>query len=330
MSAITTSGKLVHYEVLGRGRPVILLHGWVGSWRYWIPTMQILQNKYRVYAIDFFGFGDSAKDPEQYTLERQVTLLDDFMTQLAIPKAALIGHGLGALIATEFARRSPDRVPRLLLTGAPLFDPGDLEHRVPAGQVRKLVRPSVPEVDTSTTAMSASAAMRAAMAEAARSRGATGQLEARPDFMPNPPSKRNPLQALMNTAPEALLAKSFRKSEPSYDKLNVDIAKIDPPALKKSAESFDAGRLLDTLRLLTMPVVIVHGGDDPLIPQPNEEILNYITLDKETTLLPILLPNVRHFPMLEDDRFSRLANEFLEVADISKLEIKEQWRRRTR
>jgi CheY-like chemotaxis protein len=32
--------EIVHYEVLGRGRPLIFLHGWIGSWRYWIPSMQ--------------------------------------------------------------------------------------------------------------------------------------------------------------------------------------------------------------------------------------------------------------------------------------------------
>lgn len=332
MSAITTGGKLVHYEVLGRGRPVILLHSWVGSWRYWIPTMQSLQNKYRVYAIDLYGFGDSAKDPAHYSVEQQIALLDDFMLHLGLPKAALIGHGLGALVATEFARRHPDRVARLLIANGPLYDPGDLEHRVPAGQPRRQpVRPPLPEAEAGTTITNAaSAAMRAAMLEAARARGLPLLGDSRPDFMPNPPSKRNPLQALVNNAPDALLAKCFRKSEPSYDKLNVDVAKVDPPALRKSAEGFDAGRLLDTLRLLALPVVIVHGGDDPLVPQPNEEILNYITLEKENTLLPILLPNVRHFPMLEDDRFIRLANEFLEAPDISKLEIKERWRRRTR
>ena len=79
-----------------------------------------------------------------------------------------------------------------------------------------------------------------------------------------------------------------------------------------------------------MPILVVHGGDDPLIPQPSEEILNYITLDKENLLMPILLSGVRHFPMLEDDRFARLASEFLEAPDVSKLEIKERWRRRTR
>ena len=40
MSAITIGGDLIHYEVLGRGRPVLLVHGWIGSWRYWVPAMQ--------------------------------------------------------------------------------------------------------------------------------------------------------------------------------------------------------------------------------------------------------------------------------------------------
>jgi len=339
MSAITTGGEIVHYEVLGRGRPVILVHGWIGSWRYWIPTLQVLQTKYRVYAIDLYGFGDSAKNPQRYSIEHQTALLDDFMQQLGMAKAAMIGHGLGALIVAEFARRYPDRVPRMMVASAPLFDPGDLERRVPAGRkVFPQMRPSsLPGVETmgpnAPTVMSASAAMRAALIEAARSRngGLPPELENLTHTDPVQVPNHNPLTALMESnSAEALLAKCFRKNEPSFEKLGVDLAKIDPVVLKKSIETFDSGRMLDTLRLLTVPILVVHGVDDPLIAQPNEEILNYITVDKENLLLPILLPGVRHFPMLEDDRFARLANEFLDAPDISKLEIKERWRRRTR
>ena len=127
-----------------------------------------------------------------------------------------------------------------------------------------------------------------------------------------------------------MLGRAFRRNEPNYEKLSVDLAKIDPAVLKKSVETFDSGRMLDTLRLLTNPILVIHGAQDPLIPQPSDEILNYITLDKENLLLPILLPNIRHFPMLEDDRFPRLATEFLEASDVSHLEIKERWHRRTR
>ncbi|MDH4138550.1 MAG: alpha/beta hydrolase, partial [Anaerolineae bacterium] len=38
MSAIVIDGGLIHYESWGRGSPLILLHGWLGSWRYWMPT----------------------------------------------------------------------------------------------------------------------------------------------------------------------------------------------------------------------------------------------------------------------------------------------------
>ncbi len=240
MSAINTGGNLIHYEVLGRGRPVILVHGWVGSWRYWIPTMQLLQNKYRVYALDLYGFGDSAKDPTHYSLEHQIALVDDFMRELGIPKAALMGHGLGALIAAEYARRYADRIPRLLLADAPLFDPGDLEHRVPVA--RKLLQPRLtlplldedPDADAPTV-MSASAAMRAAMIEAARARGLPKELET---IAEPAASNHNPLLPLMDS-PDALLAKCFRRSETNYEKLSVDLAKIDPAVLKNSVDSFE-------------------------------------------------------------------------------------------
>ena len=120
MSVVTIGEDLIHYEVLGRGRPVMLLHSWLGSWRYWIPTMQQLKINYKVYAIDLYGFGDSAKEANKYTLEHQIRLLEDFIDKMGIPKLALVGHGLGALIALEFTRRHEDRVPRMLLSSAPL------------------------------------------------------------------------------------------------------------------------------------------------------------------------------------------------------------------
>ncbi len=121
MSAITIENDLVHYEVLGRGRPVILIHGWLGSWRYWVPAMQQLSMKYRTYALDLWGFGDSGKDPRRYNFEAQVTLLDQFMEKLGITKAALIGHDLGAAVSIGYAAKHPDRVPRLLAVSPPLF-----------------------------------------------------------------------------------------------------------------------------------------------------------------------------------------------------------------
>ncbi len=121
MSAITIDDDLVHYEVLGRGRPVILIHSWLGSWRYWVPAMQQLSMKYRTYAVDLWGFGDSGRDAKRYDFRSQVRLLSEFMEKLGITKAALIGHGLGASIVVRYALEHADRVPRLLAVSPPLF-----------------------------------------------------------------------------------------------------------------------------------------------------------------------------------------------------------------
>ena len=120
MSAILLDSEILHYEVLGRGRPIIFLHGWVGSWRYWIPTMQAVSISFRTYAIDLWGFGDSAKNPARYALDGQVSLLERFMEELGIGRVALVGHGLGAVVALLYARRNPGVTDRVMAVSCPL------------------------------------------------------------------------------------------------------------------------------------------------------------------------------------------------------------------
>jgi pimeloyl-ACP methyl ester carboxylesterase len=120
MSAIILQDEIVHYEVLGRGRPVVFIHGWVGSWRYWIPNMQAASISFRAYALDLWGFGDTAKEPEYYLLSQQTALLDNFLSEMGIGKIAIIGHGLGAVVALLFAESYPKYVDRVMAVGLPL------------------------------------------------------------------------------------------------------------------------------------------------------------------------------------------------------------------
>jgi pimeloyl-ACP methyl ester carboxylesterase len=89
MSAILLEGQIVHYEVLGRGRPIIFLHGWVGSWRYWIASMQVASTSFRAYGLDLWGFGESARDSMRYTIDQQTDLLSRFLDEMGIGKVAL-------------------------------------------------------------------------------------------------------------------------------------------------------------------------------------------------------------------------------------------------
>lgn len=123
MSVVLLDDSIVHYEVLGRGRPVIFLHGWVGSWRYWISSMQVASTSFRAYALDFWGFGDTAhrdNQPDHYQIEKQTELINLFLNEMGIGKVALIGHGWGGLVALKFAAQNPKFVDRVMVTNCPI------------------------------------------------------------------------------------------------------------------------------------------------------------------------------------------------------------------
>ncbi len=120
MSSITTDQGIVHYEVYGRGRPVILLHGWLGSWGLWQETMGFLGRSYRTYALDFWGFGESGKKRETYAVQDFVGLVNQFMEQLGISQAPLVGHSMGGTVSLALAIQHPQRVRKAVVVGSPI------------------------------------------------------------------------------------------------------------------------------------------------------------------------------------------------------------------
>jgi pimeloyl-ACP methyl ester carboxylesterase len=120
VSSIVTDQGIVHYEAYGRGQPVILLHGWLGSWGYWLKTMEALKDQYRCYALDFWGFGESGKRRSSYAVIDFVSLVDQFMTRLGIEAAPIVGHSMGGTVAMALALAKPERVQRIIVVGSPI------------------------------------------------------------------------------------------------------------------------------------------------------------------------------------------------------------------
>ncbi len=120
MSSITTDQGVVHYEVYGKGRPVILLHGWLGSWGLWQDTMAYLGQYYRTYALDFWGFGESGTKRNTYNVQDFISLVDQFMDQLGIIRAPLVGHSMGGTVSLSVAIQFPERVSKVVVVGSPI------------------------------------------------------------------------------------------------------------------------------------------------------------------------------------------------------------------
>ena len=138
MSVVNLQNEVVHFEVMGRSRPILFLHGWVGSWRYWVPSMQAASTGYRAYALDLWGFGHTAWNSGQYSLDGQAELLGNFLDAMGIGRIALVGHGLGAGVALVYAAKYPELVDRLMLTSLPL-DGNNIHMRLRGAPVAELV-----------------------------------------------------------------------------------------------------------------------------------------------------------------------------------------------
>lgn len=121
MSITTVGDHLIHYEALGRGEPLIFIHGWLGSWRYWWASMQALSTHYRVFAFDLWGYGDSSKVSEKYTFHEYVHMLDQFVDRLGIMQpVTVVGHALGAAVGLRYVTKHPEAVKRLAAVALPI------------------------------------------------------------------------------------------------------------------------------------------------------------------------------------------------------------------
>ena len=123
MSSIVTSEGIVHYEMDGRGVPVILLHGWINSWDVWRETMIYMadQRRFRVYALDFWGFGESAKEKTPpFKVDSYVSMVEQFMEIMGIQHAPIIGHSMGGTVALQMTLDHPERVRKTAIVGSPI------------------------------------------------------------------------------------------------------------------------------------------------------------------------------------------------------------------
>ena len=120
MPSISTDQGSLHYEVHGKGRPVVLLHGYQGSWGLWRSTMGLLGDSFRTYAVDFWGFGESGARRSSYALPDFVDLVDQFMAQLGIVRAPLVGHSMGGSVALLVAAQYPQRVTKAVAISSPI------------------------------------------------------------------------------------------------------------------------------------------------------------------------------------------------------------------
>ena len=119
--ADTTRGQ-IHYRTLGSGKPVVLLHQTPRSSDEYLEVLEYLGQRFKAFAMDTIGFGDSYTPQRACTIEDYAEGVIDFLDALGIQSTSLVGHHTGSVIALEVAASYPNRVKRLVLSACPYYD----------------------------------------------------------------------------------------------------------------------------------------------------------------------------------------------------------------
>lgn len=100
---IAVFGQTIHYWDVGSGPVVVLVHGLGSRKEDWTPVLEPLAQKYRLLVPDQIGFGKSEKPLLDYSVQTYVDFLDEFLRQLKVEKASLVGESLGGWISALYA-----------------------------------------------------------------------------------------------------------------------------------------------------------------------------------------------------------------------------------
>ena len=105
----------INYIVEGEGSPILILHGWGASIDTVRPIINILNNRYKVYALDLPGFGSSSEPKEAIDSFQYAEIVREFLKEMNIEKATFIGHFFGGKVSIILSSKYPDLFDKLVL-----------------------------------------------------------------------------------------------------------------------------------------------------------------------------------------------------------------------
>ena len=112
---VLESGLTLHYQQIGDGPDVVMVHGITGNLAVWhLQLVPALSDRFRVLTYDLRGHGYSGTPPSGYTPDDMADDLLGLLDGLELERPALVGHSYGADITLYFAARHPDRVSQVV------------------------------------------------------------------------------------------------------------------------------------------------------------------------------------------------------------------------
>jgi pimeloyl-ACP methyl ester carboxylesterase len=126
----------LHADISGKGKPLLMLHGFGSSSYSFHHIVEPLSKKYRVYNFDLKGFGNSPKPKDyRYSVYDQAVLVSNFIKEHNLTDITLIGHSYGGGVALSLALMDQKNIKKMVL-----IDPAAYKQYIPS-LIRKVQIP---------------------------------------------------------------------------------------------------------------------------------------------------------------------------------------------
>ena len=104
----------IYVDDFGKGFPLVLVHGFLGSSKLWDPQINFLKNNFRIIAPDLPGFGKSNNVKSSDNINQMAETVLKKLNSMKIDKFFLLGHSMGGMIVQEMAKISSEKILKLI------------------------------------------------------------------------------------------------------------------------------------------------------------------------------------------------------------------------
>lgn len=258
---VRSSDADIHYEVLGRGPDLVLLHPFPAHHGIWMPVAEQLATRYRLIVPDLRGHGQSGVGEGPATMEKHAADVARVCDDAGVSKAVFAGESIGGYILFEFWRRFRERISALVLCNTRAS--GDSEE---------------------------ARANRLRSAEDVEKRG---------------------IEPFLESMVPKLLGETTRTNRPDVAAAALGMMMQMTPAGIAAVQRGMAARpdSTTTLPAIVVPVLIVAGDEDTLIPAAESEFMHQRIPGSEMKVMP----RAGHYAVFEQPAdASRLLRQFLD------------------
>lgn len=112
---ITCKTQSIFYQKIGKGKDLIMLHGWNNDTSSFWQVSNMLKDKFTVWLIDLPGFGRSENPKSAFKVSDYAEIIKEFITQLKIKKPIVLGHSMGGRVTIKLAAKYPDLLSKIIL-----------------------------------------------------------------------------------------------------------------------------------------------------------------------------------------------------------------------